>query len=155
MKCPHCEEHLDKEEAIRHKKQFFHQACLEKKEQQTQDRKELIEYICELYGLEAPTGMILRQIKDFQEQLNYTAKGITLTLQYFHETLDNSVREGDGIGIVPYMYEEAKRHYINIMNIKKSVENLKGECVRTRVVRVKSPELQTVQKLQPVDISTL
>lgn len=63
--------------------------------------------------------MMLKQIKEYQEEYGYKLKGIELALRYFYETLDNKPREGDGIGIVPFVYDEAKRRTLD----KKPFEN--------------------------------
>lgn len=136
------------------KKQYYHQTCLDVKEKLVQDRKELIEYICDLYGLDVPTGIILKQIKDYQEQFNYTSKGMALTLQYFYETLGNTVREGDGVGIIPYMYEEAKRHYITKMRVEASIEEV-SQSSETKVVEIQSPRFIFQRKTAKIDINTL
>jgi molybdopterin converting factor small subunit len=155
VKCPYCEKKLPKDEAVTHSKRYYHQNCFDEMQRNKEDRKELIEYICNLYNLDAPTGLILKQVKDFQETYNYKFKGIMLALQYFHDTLDNPVREGDGIGIVPYVYEDAKRHYITRVNVENSLENIEGDFIKKKMIKVKSPELEHHKKLQAIDISSL
>ena len=43
-----------------------------------------------------------------------------LTLKYFYETLGNPVIEGTGVGIIPYVYEEAKNNYIRQKDINEA-----------------------------------
>ncbi|WP_437434996.1 hypothetical protein [Brevibacillus brevis] len=118
------------------------------------DRKELIQYICELYNMDSPTGMILKQIKDYQEQFNFKLRGILLSLKYFHETLGNVPREGDGIGIVPFMYEEAKKHYLMKLKVEDSIDFLEQQQ-QVRVVEIISPQFNYKKNLKPIDISSL
>lgn len=129
VKCPYCEQYQDKEDAVEYKKRYYHEDCFNTWRMEAEHRKELIEYICDLYRIDAPTGMINKQIKDFQTEYNYKLKGIELALRYFHETLDNRPREGDGIGIVPFVYEEAKKHYIKQLKIAESIQNLENKEV--------------------------
>ncbi|TWK86604.1 hypothetical protein CHCC20333_3463 [Bacillus paralicheniformis] len=119
---------------------------------EAEHRKELIKYICELYKIDAPTGMMLKQIKEFQEEYKYKLKGIELALRYFHETLGNPVREGDGLGIVPFIYEEAKADYLQKKAIKESVEKAKKHKPKERIVVIKK---QNRKNIKIVDISTL
>lgn len=112
VKCPYCEQSLDKDEALPYKKRYYHTACFNTWQREAEDRKDLYEYICNLYNLAAPTGMIRKQVKDFQEEYKYKLKGIELALKYFYELLGNNPQEHGGIGIVPYIYEDAKRNYI-------------------------------------------
>lgn len=76
VKCPYCETKLDKDSAIPYKKRYYHEKCFNTWKQEADHRKELIQYICNLYGLTSPTGMMLKQIKEYQEEYGYKLKGI-------------------------------------------------------------------------------
>jgi uncharacterized protein Usg len=150
VKCPYCEQQLNKEEAHEYKKRYYHTTCFEQWRKEVDHRKELTDYITQLYGV-APTGMMLKQIKEFQEEYKYKLKGIELALRYFHETLGNRVQEGSGIGIVPFIYEEAKNHYIKRMKITESMHNLdkSGELL------VYINPNQNKRKSKKIDISAI
>ena len=124
VKCPYCENQLSKDEAYEYKKKYYHVKCFETWQNEKEDRKNLIDYICKIYRLDAPTGMILKQIKDFQENYKYRLKGMELALRYFHDTLGNRPLEGQGIGIIPFIYEDAKNDYMKQMKIAESLQNL-------------------------------
>lgn len=127
VKCPYCEQKLDKEDAYEYKKKYYHEDCFNTWRQDIDDRKSLIEYICELYNLDAPTGMMLKQIKEFHEDYKYKYKGMELALGYFHDTLENRAQDNTGIGIIPFVYEEAKNHYIKQQRISESLSSYKNE----------------------------
>ncbi|MFT0803305.1 hypothetical protein VSK91_22150 [Bacillus swezeyi] len=152
VKCPYCETYLDKDDAVPYKKRYYHQHCFNTWKIEADHWKELIKYICELYKIDAPTGMMLKQIKEFQEEYKYKLKGIELALKYFHETLGNPVREGDGLGIVSFIYEEAKADYLQKKAIEESVENAKKHKQKERIVVIKK---QNRKNIKIVDISTL
>lgn len=152
VKCPYCETYLEKEDAITYKKRHFHPNCLKKKEREVTDRKELHELICEIYKIDTLTGMMYKQIKNFQEENKYKLKGIELSLRYFYQTLDNNPKEGEGIGIVPYVYEEAKRHYIRKKAIAESASNMDNHEVVKREVRIKPIERKNTNI---IDISSI
>jgi hypothetical protein len=124
VKCPYCENHLDKDDAYEYKKKYYHVNCFNEWQQEKAHRQQLIDYICKLYRIEVPSGMILKQIKDFQIDYKYKLKGMELALRYFHETLGNPVQQGSGIGIIPFVYEDAKNHYIKQIKIAESLQNL-------------------------------
>ncbi|PAD70577.1 hypothetical protein CHH83_01885 [Bacillus sp. 7586-K] len=150
VKCPYCEQKHDKDTAVEYNKRYYHRDCFDTWRADVEHRKELIDYICTLYKIDAPTGMITKQIKDFQEEYNYKYKGMELALRYFYETLDNRVREGDGIGIIPFVYEEAKSHYIKQLKIAESVENLKEEELTVYI----NPKLNK-RKSKKIDIAAI
>lgn len=151
VKCARCKKTVLKDEAIHEKKKYYHVECF----QLVQDYKNLISYICELHKLEAPTGMILKQIKEFQEEYGYKLKGMELALRYFHETLGNPVREGDGIGIIPYVYEEAKKHYIIKKRVEESVKEYMSSDKQPKIVEINSPKFTYTKKSRMIDISSL
>lgn len=154
VKCPYCEKQLSKEDAHEYKKKYYHMECFEAWRRDIEHRKELIDYILDLYRLDAPTGMMLKQIKEFQEDFKYKLKGIELALRYFHETLGNSVQEGSGLGIVPYIYEDAKRHYMMKMKVEQSMNNFESN-IEKNVVVVASPQFNYQRKVSQIDISSL
>lgn len=125
-KCPQCGQNVKESECIKLGKRSYHKECLDlhnesatkkKEEKDTSDWGELYRYLCELHG-KPPTGMMFKQIGDYRKPpYEYTDKGMYLTLKYFHETLGNPVLENSGIGIIAYMYEEAKLNFIKNMDI--------------------------------------
>jgi hypothetical protein len=150
VKCPYCENQLSKEESVEHKKKYYHSHCFEAWQKEKEHRQELIKYICELFGIVAPTGMMLKQIKDFQEDYKYKLKGMELALRYFHETLGNRVQSGSGIGIIPFVYEDAKNHYIKQQKIAESIQNIENEEVTVFI----DPN-QTKRKSKKIDITAI
>jgi hypothetical protein len=161
VQCRYCKEQVDKSEAkVIGKSTYYHSDCLitkqkeeEKKQKNANEFKDLIAYICELYKLDAPTGMILKQIKEYREEpYNYKLSGIKLSLQYFYETMNNEVPNDVGIGIVPYVYEEAKKHYLMKRKVEKSINEFSGNDTELILIDLHRKRKQTKQL---IDISTL
>lgn len=151
VKCPYCEQKLDKDEAHEYKKKYYHVKCFNEWQQEKEHRQQLIDYICKLFRIDVPTGMILKQIKDFQTDYKYKLKGMELALRYFHETLGNQVQQGSGIGIIPFVYEDAKNHYIKQQKIAESLENLdKNEEITVYIDPNKNK-----RKSKKIDISAI
>ncbi len=160
--CPYCKDRVAKEDSVQEGRRYFHPECHEKKLEEekeqrrhAEDYRSLIDYVCNLYGLDAPTGMILKQVKDFQVDYGYKLRGIQLALQYFHETLNNPVIEGNGIGIVVYVYEEAKRHYVQKMKVQQTLNECEGELVTIKHIKAKSPVMKLEKKIKVIDITSL
>lgn len=160
MVCPMCPEKVRKGEAVQYKKRYHHEACYKQRKLNEGDedkRVDLIDYIMKLYGLKAPTGVMLKQIKEFKENNNYTYAGMRLTLWYFHEIKGNPVK-ALGVGIIPYVYNEARDYFIKTVDARKHMDKLKEDgltCLTTeRTVRVVPKELDTIKK-EKIDISKL
>lgn len=163
VKCPHCEEKLDKDESHEYKKRYYHPKCLEEKEKEDElkrkqpskedrektERKELLDYINELYRGKANFALIGQQLKTMKaEGLKY--KGMELALRYFYDTLDNRMQDHQGIGIIPFVYEDAKNHYIKQLKIAKSVQDFNTE---EKTVYIDTSK--TKRKNKKIDISAI
>jgi hypothetical protein len=117
-KCPECDIAIDKtiEEHKIHSKKTYHINCFTRFEARKQHRADLIDYICKLYTIDAPNIIMLKQIKDYEETYKFTTKGMEMSLRFFHEIKGNSV-DAKGIGIIPYVYDDAKKHYTEMTKI--------------------------------------
>lgn len=122
-----------KENTVYHNSKYYCKICYENKQKEAQDYKALIAYICELYQIDVPTGWMLKQIKDYKDQFHYTYRGIKTTLHYFYEIQEgNSVEDSLGIGIVPFVYDEAKKFYIDKKAIKDNLKDCDMQKVQNR-----------------------
>jgi len=82
--------------------------------------------------------LIDTQINNFLSVNGYTLKGIEATLHYFFELEEREVGEDvKGIGIVPYIYDEAKEYFL--VKEKAEKEN-KGFKDGSKKVEVKLPQ---------------
>lgn len=131
--CPRCNKKNNKEDTVQIGRRYYCIECAkltkQEKEQKAEGRESwnlLFDYICELYNIKKPTGMMFRQLKEFRSNpYNFTDEGMYLTLKYYYDTLDNNVIEGTGLGIIPYYYDKAKEHWETIGKVEDSVENYK------------------------------
>lgn len=121
VKCPGCGVYFyrDEEENILIKNRYWHKICYQqqqiKNEQSAQAIIELDNYICKLFGLDYVNARIKKQIKDCVEKYHYSYSGILKTLQYFFEIKKNPIEKANGgIGIVPYVYDDAKKYFETI-----------------------------------------
>lgn len=69
------------------------------------DKKQLLSYIETLTGRK-PTAKVYRLVEDYAKKYGFTFKGMLQGLQYYFEVLEQPV-EGDCVGILPYIYEDA------------------------------------------------
>ena len=142
VKCPECGTYNDKENTVYYNSKYYCKVCYDNKKRESQDYKDLIAYICELYQIDAPTGWMLKQIKDFNEQFNYTYRGMKTTLHYFYEIQEgNDVADSMGIGIVPFVYDEAKKFYIDKKAVKDSVSDCDLDKMQNnkRIIKMHKP----------------
>lgn len=79
----------------------------------TFNKKQLEEMICELFHIEQPTKMMLSQITRFVtgQEYGYSYLDIARALAYFIEEQGNTPDIEKGIGIVPWVIDDARRFY--------------------------------------------
>lgn len=147
VKCLECNERFDRDkiESVKVGGRYLHKECeksfLEKKKKEEEKQKkvakkkktenderiELMEYVMKLQGVDKPHGMLLKQMKEYRE-MGYTYRGMLSTLKYFHETLNNPV-VGDGIGIVPFVYEQAIEYWTKRVRNERDYLNMKEKGI--------------------------
>lgn len=87
----------------------------ENKSKIEKDKEALETYIRQLFNMSTINSKIQRQIKSYMKEYSYTYSGIHKTLKYFYEVKGGSVEKANGgIGIVPYIYDDAYRYYYNL-----------------------------------------
>jgi len=79
----------------------------------TFNKAQLEELICELFHIESPTKMMVSQITRFVtgQEYGYSYLDIARALAYFIEEQGNNPEIEKGIGIVPWVIDDARRFY--------------------------------------------
>lgn len=149
VKCKICEKYFDreKEEFVRIGARYAHKKCQEQKEEdiknanlvvegkrnkEKEQYKEVLEFAKKHFGSSANYPLIQKQIHSFIVDNGYSYNGIYKTLVYYYDIKKNSVDKANGaIGIVPYVYEEAKRYYyyLYLTNKKNEEKEIKNESI--------------------------
>lgn len=97
---------------------------------------EIMEYCKEIFGPEADYGHIGSQIKKYVAD-GKTRQGILLTLKYWYGVKKNSTdKSNGGIGIVPYVYDDAKKYWNSVA--PKRVAKMEEEVVYVKRKKNKS-----------------
>ena len=162
VKCPYCNQYFKRstEKFIYDKGRYWHEDChniqIGEKKKYEKDKRELIAYIEKLLNKKVD-ARIHKQIKTFVEDYGYKYKGIQLTLEYFFELKGNLVSKAQGgIGIVPYVYEEAKQYYMMKDQVVENLDNIEGSPVTNKKVVIKDPTKQEKYKInRTIDITGL
>lgn len=110
VSCGHCKlkfnRHTEPSKYISGK--WYHERCATS----VLERRELANYICQLFGLKRAGPSNYALIKKWVENKGYTYKGIHNTLKYFYEVKKGDKNKSEErIGIVPFIYEEAQQYF--------------------------------------------
>lgn len=131
LKCFACKELFDRDTLTVKSGKKYCETCFKIKEEESIAYKDdwdlLFEYICKLYDIKVPTGMMFQQLKTYRNEYEYTNIGMYYTLQYYYSILDNKVLEDTGLGIIPYYYDKAKKHYNKVYTLQDIAEEFKSE----------------------------
>lgn len=151
VKCYYCNMIFDRDKTVDcvavSARRYAHLEChinaQSKKSQEEQDLEALEEYILKLLQLENITPRVRKQINDFKAQYNYTYTGMRKALVYFYEVKGNNTEKANGgIGIIPYIYNDAYNYYYSIWvanqtNDAKLVEQYQPQ---ERVIKIPPPK---------------
>lgn len=137
MKCRQCGKEIDKDAAIQIKpriyvcstecKQKYNAKSVQSSQKNKDNLSELKSYIAKLYDGNVNWPLVMKQLKSMQEDYGYKISGILYTLKYAHDIKEMNFN-GNSIGIVPYIYNEAKQFYLQLNQVKKSVDSLQDVC---------------------------
>ena len=121
-KCYYCNEQFDRNQeewvAINtrryaHKK--CHDAAQASKTQEEKDYEILVGYIKQVFGYSAIPAKITRQITDYKREYNFTYSGMYKALIWWFDIKKNTTENTNGgIGILPYIYNDAKTYYYGL-----------------------------------------
>lgn len=120
--CFYCKKRYDRDKIATHQisqRRYAHLTCYQEAQKQEekdkQDKEQLMKYLTEKFGNIETNMKIKKQLKTFIEVNKYTYSGIYRTLCYFFDVKKNSINKANnGIGIVPYVYQDAHNYYYNI-----------------------------------------
>lgn len=123
VKCPYCGKSFNRDKTVDfvqiNSRRYAHTTChAEHLAQISQEEKDLIaleDYIKKLLNLDSINAKVRKQIADYHTNQKYSYTGILKALTYFYEVKGNSVEKANGgIGIVPYVYQDAYNYYYHI-----------------------------------------
>ena len=150
--CTICKKRFDRDKypaVLVNTRRYAHASCAgalsEEQAKEEQDRQALEEYIIQLFNLKHMDGRITLQIKKFIQDYNYTYSGILRTLKYFYEVKKNNLsKSNNGIGIVPWVYQEAYNYYYNqwLLKQKNTDKNIEEYSPHYIDIVIKEPMRQ-------------
>lgn len=112
VKCyGYCNEKHPQDQMIKFQNANHCSACYEKKAKEVKDREMLYNLLKEVFNLNFPTGLMLRQIKEYKTDRGYTYKNIAFTVDYMIKQKGIQLQTKFGIALVPHYYEEMIDYY--------------------------------------------
>lgn len=122
VKCPYCNLQFDRNAepfVAVSSRRYAHKTCYDKaqsgKTQGEKDYEELCKYIKQKFGIQTISAKITRQIADYKKQYNFSYSGMLKALIWWFDVKHNTLEgTNGGIGILPYIYNDAKTYYYGL-----------------------------------------
>ena len=140
IKCyGYCNKTYPKELLIKVGSQNHCVPCAERKEKDQKDREVLYKTIQKIFNIPYPSGHILRQIKQFKEDRNYTYEGMTKTLCYFVKVQNNNKApfSNGGLSFLPYHYDKAIKYYNDLEEKRKNTADVNNNVRILKIPPIK------------------
>lgn len=160
LKCLYCGKEIDTsidEYQKVNSTRYAHLSCVEKElkkpkpkpKEKPKTQKEIIkeinDFLANHFGDAADYGKTNRLLKTYLKE-GMTASGILKTLEYYYDIKKHSIAESGGsIGIVPYVYKDAKDYYQKTWEANKKNEGLELEQ-ETVSVTISNPQFRFPKK---------
>lgn len=136
-KCKMCGVEIPKNEKLLISNKRYCRLCYDIKLKENEDYVNLKLNICRIFNIDIPTGLMLKQIKQFKEELNYTYAGIDYCLWYLTQIKGVKLELKYGIALVKFEYENSKNYYIQQCKIQESIKAPKNTEV-TKIIKMKT-----------------
>lgn len=147
VKCKYCGERFDRNSEPCEKvdtRRYAHKKCIESvvKEvsKEENDFTSLENYIKKLFKIDNIPIKIRKQIREYREDYDYSYSGMQKTLYWWFELADHSIEDAlGGIGIIPYVYEDALTFYRKVHNAQIEMMNIDTLVLPPKTVVIKRP----------------
>ena len=151
-KCYYCGEQFDRnqEEWVSvNARRYAHKKCYEavqsEKTQEEKEYEELIKYIKQKYNYQNTPAKISRQITDYKKQYNFSYSGMLKALTWWFDIKHNTLEgTNGGIGILPYIYNDARTYYYGLYLAQVNNQN-KDITYKTEEVEIAPPQAYVAQ----------
>lgn len=150
VKCPICQKFFDrdKESFVQiNNKRYAHKQCFENKSSQlNKEQLDLIElnnYINTVFKDEKNNFKTQKQIEKFKEEFGYSYSGMLKTLKWWIDIKHNPIEKmNGGIGIIPYIYQEAENYYYNLYLAKQATINSSNFSYKAKEYNINPPTIK-------------
>ena len=148
VKCLYCGEQFDRNNPensfVKINRRYAHKKCAEEHDknltQEEKDLNNLIDYIKEILKEDYNFIKVKKQIEEYHKNYNYSYSGMLRSLKWFYEIKNGSTDNArGGIGILPYIYNDAYKYYYNIYLAQQRNQQVQNYKTPILEVTIQSP----------------
>lgn len=158
VKCPLCGKTFDTNSepyVMVNSRRYAHESCYQesqgKADKIKHDKEQLELYIKELFGYQKLPDRVNKQIRQYTNEKGYSYSGIYKTLKYWFDIKKGDLEKANGgIGIVPYVYDQARDYWMGIWEARERNKELEAQqaAIITREVRISAPQRKPMRHLR-------
>ncbi len=148
VKCLYCGEQFDRlsEPCVKLGRRYAHQKCYEAQDDEElkkqKEQADFFNYIKEIYGSDYNFVAISKQAENYVKQYGFTYSGMLKSLKWFYEVMHNDKESSNGkIGIIPYIYEDAKKYYYNLYVAQQKNKDINNYTLEVKEIVIASPRV--------------
>ena len=151
VKCLFCGEYFDRNSEPYEKigRRYVHKTCFDAQSNTEEaklekDKNEFYEYIKQVTHGDYNYVAISKQAENYIKQYGFTYSGMLKTLKWFYE-INHGDKEGSKgrIGIIPYIYEDAKKYYYNLYLAQQRNKDINNYTLEVKEIVIASPRMFT------------
>ena len=136
-------------------RRYAHASCAESLSQEAiqeqQDENAFWDYVKKIYGSGYNYILIKKQVDKFKQEYNYSFSGMFKTLYWFYTINEGNVKDCHGVGIIPYVYEEAKEYFYHLYQTKEKNKDKELRPPVTQTYTIPSPRVYRLPHLIDID----
>lgn len=122
-------------------------------EEEYQEKREYVSLVKELIGADEIPVQIFAITNNYMERYGLTYHDMTLALEYWYKVKGNTYQEGNLVGIVPYVIDDAKKFFKNLnATMNRNAELDTSDFYTKRTVRIEKPQGREVPLIDIANI---
>ena len=152
VKCLFCGKHFDRLSEPYEKigRRYIHKKCYEEQENEEikkeKDKENFYQYIKQIYGNDYNYVSISKQAVNYIKIYDFSYSGMLKSLKWFYEIKHGDKSSSNGrIGIIPYIYEDAKKYYYNLYLAQQRNKDINDYHLETKETVIASPRVHNTQ----------
>lgn len=151
-----CNDKYAKTELINYKSKNYCKSCYDKKFKDDSEREMMVNVICTYFNIPYPTGHMLKQMKTFREERNYSYKDQANAICYSKDILKKQMKPSYGLGLIPYVIDSARDYYtkqekrLNDMEHKEVFQDIKKVKKLEKVIDKDLPRKRKLLNMEDI-----
>lgn len=110
-------------------------------EEEYQEKREYVSLVKELIGADEIPVQIFAITNNYMERYGLTYHDMTIALEYWYKVKGNVYQEGNLVGIVPYIIDDAKKFFKNLnATMNKNAELDTSNFYAKHTVKIEKPQ---------------